>query len=131
MKKLYQVTYIFCSSLWSLFIHLFDTNLLAPRRILGLQVTYIFCSSLWSLFIHLFDTNLLAPRRILGLQVTYIFCSSLWSLFIHLFDTNLLAPRRILGLQWICRGQLFIQTTHLHCRLLCNYVGSLLAYCRR
>ena len=36
-QKLYQITYIFCNPLWSLFIHTFDTNLLAQRGTLGLQ----------------------------------------------------------------------------------------------
>ena len=36
-QKLYQITYIFCNPLWSLFCHPFDTNLLAPRGTLGLQ----------------------------------------------------------------------------------------------
>ena len=63
-------------------------------------------------------------------QITYILCNALWSLFIQSFDTNLLAPRGTLGLQCICRAHLIMQTTHLHCRLLCNYVTILLTYCR-
>ena len=35
-QKLYQITYIFCNPLWSLFSHPFDTNLLAPGGTLGL-----------------------------------------------------------------------------------------------
>ena len=63
-------------------------------------------------------------------QITYILCNALWSLFIQSFDTNLLALRGAFGLQCICRAHLITQTTHLHCRLLCNYVTILLAYCR-
>ena len=36
-QKLYQITYVFCNPLCFLFIHPFDTNLLAPRGTLGLQ----------------------------------------------------------------------------------------------
>ena len=36
-QKLYKITYIFCNPLRSLFIHPFDTNLLAPRGTLGLK----------------------------------------------------------------------------------------------
>ena len=64
-------------------------------------------------------------------QITYIFCNRLSSIFIQLFDTNLLARRGTLGLPCICIDQLFIHATHLHCHLPCNYVTSLLAYCRR
>ena len=63
-------------------------------------------------------------------QIPYILCNPLSSLFAQSAGTNLLAPRGTLGLQCICRAQLFIQMTHLHCRLPCNYIKSLLAYCR-
>ena len=63
-------------------------------------------------------------------QTTYIFCDLLWLIFIQPFHTNLLARRRILGLQCICRAQLIIQMAHIHYCLPCNYVPSLLAYCR-
>ena len=36
-QKLYQITYIFCNPVWSLFIHPFYTNLLAPTQTLELQ----------------------------------------------------------------------------------------------
>ena len=36
-KNLYQITYIFCNPVSSVFIQSFDTNLLAPRRTLGFQ----------------------------------------------------------------------------------------------
>ena len=39
-QKLYQITNIFCNPLSSVFIQPFDTNLLAPRRTLGLQCIY-------------------------------------------------------------------------------------------
>ena len=73
----------------------------------------------------------LLPRIQKLYQIPYILCNPLWSLFVQSSDTNLMAPRGTLGLQCICRAQLIIQTTHLHCRLPCNYVTSLLAYCRR
>ena len=63
-------------------------------------------------------------------QIPYLLCNPLWSLFVQSSDTNLLVPRGTLGLQCICRAQLFIQMTHLHCRLPCNYIKILLAYCR-
>ena len=50
--------------------------------------------------------------------------------FIEPFDTNLLSPRRTLGSQCICRAKDIIHTTYLHCPSPCNYVTSLLAYCR-
>ena len=62
-------------------------------------------------------------------QIPYILCNPLWSLFVQSSDTNLMAPRGTLGLQCICRAQLIIQTTHLHCHLPCNYVTNLLPYC--
>ena len=63
-------------------------------------------------------------------QSPYILCNPLWSLFVQSSDTNLLAPRGTLGFQCICKAQLIIQTTHLHCPFPCNYIKSLLAYCR-
>ena len=72
----------------------------------------------------------LSPRTQKLYQITYIFCNTLSSVSIQPFYTNWLAPRGTLGLQCICRAQLIIQTTHLHCRLPCDYVTSLLAYCR-
>ena len=63
-------------------------------------------------------------------QITYIFSNTLRSVSIKPFYTNWLAPRGTLGLECICRAQVIIQTTHLHCRLPYNYVTSLLAYCR-
>ena len=65
-----------------------------------------------------------------AISIPYILCNSLWSLFVQSSDTKLLASRGTLGLQCICRAQLIIQTTHQHCCLPCNYVTSLLAYCR-
>ena len=55
---------------------------------------------------------------------------SLVTSFHSSLDTNLLERRATFGLQWICRVQLFIQTTRVHCCLPLNYVTSLLAYCR-
>ena len=72
----------------------------------------------------------LSPRTQKLYQITYIFCNRLWSLFIHPFDTYLLAPRETLGLQKICRAQLFILGTRLHCCLLWNYVRSLWTHSR-
>ena len=72
----------------------------------------------------------LLPRIQKLYQIPYILCNPLWSLFVQSSDTNLMAPRGTLGLQCTCRAQLIIQTTHLHCHLPCNYVTSLLAYCR-
>ena len=72
----------------------------------------------------------LLPRIQKLYQISYILCNPLRSFFVQSSDTNLLVPRGTLGLQCICRAQLIIQTTHLHCRLPCNYVTSLLAYCR-
>ena len=72
----------------------------------------------------------LSPRTQKLYQITYIFCNTLSSVSIQPFYTNWLAPTGTLGLQCIYRVQLIIQTTHLHCRLPCNYVTSLLAYCR-
>ena len=72
----------------------------------------------------------LLPRIQKLYQIPSILCNHLWFLFVQSSDTNLLAPRGTLWLQCICRVQLIIQTTHLHCRLPCNYVTSLLAYCR-
>ena len=63
-------------------------------------------------------------------QISYILCNPLWSFFVQSSDTNLFVPRGTLGFQCICRAQLIIPTTHLHCCLPCNYVKSLLAYCR-
>ena len=63
-------------------------------------------------------------------QIPYILCNPLWSLLVQSSDTNLMAPRGTLGLQCICRAQLIIQMTYLNCCLPCNYVTSLLAYCR-
>ena len=63
-------------------------------------------------------------------QITYSCCNPPSSVFIEPFDTNLLSPRRTLGSQCICRAKDIIHTTHLHCRSPCNYVTSLLAYCR-
>ena len=64
-------------------------------------------------------------------QITYIFCNTVQSISIQPFDTNWLAPRETFRLQYICRAQLVIQTTNLPCYLPCNYVTSLLAYCRQ
>ena len=72
----------------------------------------------------------LSPRTQKLYQITYIFCNPLWPFFIQPFDTSLLASRRTIGLQWIWRAQLCIQKIRLHCSLPCNYVTSLLAYCR-
>ena len=55
-------------------------------------------------------------------------CNPLQFFFVQSSDTNLIALRGTLGLQCICRAQLIFQTTHLNCRLPCNYVTSLLAY---
>ena len=63
-------------------------------------------------------------------HISYILCNPLLYLFVQSSHTNLLAQRETFGLQYICRAQLIIQTTHLHCHLLYNYVTSLLAYCR-
>ena len=63
-------------------------------------------------------------------QITYIFCNTVSSVSIQPFDTNWLAPRGTLGLQCISRTQLIIHTTHRPCCLPCNYVTSLLVYCR-
>ena len=72
----------------------------------------------------------LSPRMQKLYHITHIFCNTLWSVFVQSSDTNLMAPRGALGLQCICRAQLIIQTTHLHCRSPLNYVTGLLAYCR-
>ena len=72
----------------------------------------------------------LLPRIQKLYQITYIFCNTPWSVFVQSSDTNLLAARKTLWLQCICRAQSIIQTTHLNCRLPCNYVTSLLVYCR-
>ena len=72
----------------------------------------------------------LLPRIQKLYQITYMFCDPLSSVSIQPFDTNLLAQRGTLRLQCICRAQLIIHTTHLPCRLPCNYVTSLSAYCR-
>ena len=63
-------------------------------------------------------------------QITYILCNPLWSPFAQSSDTNLLAQRETRALQCICRVQLTIQMIHLHSHLPCNYVTSLLTYCR-
>ena len=57
-------------------------------------------------------------------------CNHLQFFFVQSSDSNLIALRGTLGLQCICRAQLIFQTTHLHCCLPCNYVTSLLAYCK-
>ena len=72
----------------------------------------------------------LLPRIQNLYQITYIFCNTLPSVSIKPFDIKWLAPRGTLGLQCIYRAQLLIHTTHLPCSLPCNYVTSLLAYCR-
>ena len=51
MQKLYQTTYIFCNTLWSVLIHPFDTNLLPPRETLGLHC--IFRAQLFTWHIYL------------------------------------------------------------------------------
>ena len=63
-------------------------------------------------------------------QITYIFCNTVASISVQPFDTILLVPRETLVLQCICRAQLIIHTTLLPCCLPCNYIRSLLAYCR-
>ena len=73
----------------------------------------------------------LLPRIQNLYQITYIFCNSVASISILPFDTNWLAPRETLGLQCICRAQLLIHTTHLPSSLPCDYLTSLLSYCRR
>ena len=70
------------------------------------------------------------PRIQKPYQVPYIFCNTLLSASIQPFYASRLPPTETVGLQWICRAQLFIDTTHLPFCLPWNYVTSPLTYSR-
>ena len=70
------------------------------------------------------------PRIQKPYQVPYIFCNTLSSASIQPFYASRLPPTETVGLQWICRAQLFIDTTHLPFWLPWNYVTSPLTYSR-
>ena len=63
-------------------------------------------------------------------QIIYSCCNPQSSVFTEPFNTNLLSPRRTLESPCICRAKDIIHTTYLHYPSPCNYVTSLLAYCR-
>ena len=67
-------------------------------------------------------------KSYIKLHIAAVILHDLFSL--NPFDTNLLSPRKTLGSQCICRANYIIHTTYLHCPSPCNYVTSLLAYCR-